>query len=46
MKRMTKKEMKEINGGGFNIGMAFGIAAGVSFLIGLIDGIVRPLKCN
>ena len=39
-------EMKKINGGGINIGLIIGIGAGVSFLIGLIDGIIRPLKCN
>jgi len=46
MKKLTNNEMKKIDGGGFNIGLWFGIGAGVSFLIGLIDGLVRPLKCN
>ena len=46
MKNLNSNEMKEISGGGFNFGLAVGIAAGITFLIGLIDGIVRPLKCN
>ena len=46
MINLTNTELKEINGGGINIGLIAGIAAGVTFLIGLIDGIIRPLKCN
>ena len=46
MKNLTSNEMKNISGGGINIGLWFGIGAGVSFLIGLIDGLIRPLKCN
>lgn len=46
MKNLNNKELMDVNGGGFNLGIALGIAAGITFLIGLIDGIVRPLKCN
>ena len=46
MKNLNDKELMNINGGGVNIGLVVGIAAGVTFLIGLIDGIIRPLKCN
>jgi len=46
MIKLKEKEMKEISGGGINVGLWIGIGAGVSFLIGLIDGIIRPLKCN
>ena len=46
MKNLNNVELKEISGGGVNFGIAVGIAAGITFLIGLIDGIVRPLKCN
>lgn len=44
MKEMTKNELKQINGGG--LWFTFGIIAGIVFLIGVIDGYVRPLKCN
>ena len=46
MKNLTNEELKNIDGGGVNIGLLVGIAAGVTFIIGLIDGIIRPLKCN
>ena len=46
MNNLSDKELMCINGGGINIGLVVGIAAGVTFLIGLIDGIIRPLKCN
>lgn len=45
MKEMSLNELREVNGGA-HIGIAFAIAAGVTFLIGVIDGFVRPLKCN
>lgn len=43
---LEKKELLEINGGGLSIGVWGLIGAGVVFLIGVIDGFVRPLKCN
>lgn len=46
MRQLNLNEMKEINGGGVNVGLWIGIGAGVTFLIGLIDGLIRPLKCN
>ena len=46
MKNINDNELKSITGGGVNISAIIGIAAGITFLIGVIDGIVRPLKCN
>lgn len=46
MKNLNDKELMNVNGGGINIGLVVGIAAGITFLIGIIDGIIRPLKCN
>lgn len=46
MKKLKKEEMKKIDGGGVNIGLWIGIGAGISFVIGLIDGLIRPLKCR
>ena len=43
---LDKKELKEIKGGGINFGILTAIGAGIVFLIGIIDGYVRPLKCN
>lgn len=43
---LDKKELLQINGGGISIGVWTLIGAGVVFLIGVIDGFVRPLKCN
>ena len=36
----------EIQGGGISLGAGLLIGAGVVFLIGVIDGYIRPLKCN
>ncbi len=44
MNELSKKELKKINGGG--IGLGFLIGGGLVFLIGVVDGFVRPLKCN
>ncbi len=46
MKDLTNKELNEINGGGINLGIGVLIGAGITFLIGVIDGFFRPLKCN
>lgn len=44
MKEVKENELKKIKGGG--VGVGFLIAAGIVFIIGVIDGYVRPLKCN
>jgi len=44
VQEITKNELKQIKGGGVGVGIL--IAAGVVFIIGVIDGYVRPLKCN
>ena len=46
MKEINNKELMSIDGGGFNLGIATGIVGCVAFLIGVFDGIVRPLKCH
>ena len=43
---ISDKELLKVEGGGISVGAIFGIAAGVTFLISVIDGIVRPLRCN
>lgn len=46
MTELNKKELSSIQGGAFNTGLALAIAAGVTFIIGIIDGYVRPLACR
>lgn len=44
MDKLNKKELMNISGGGLGTGLL--IAAGIVFIIGVIDGYIRPLKCN
>ena len=46
MKNLNDKELMTVEGGAIKIGAIVGIAAGITFVIGLIDGLFRPLKCN
>lgn len=46
MKKLEKHELIKVNGGGMSVGLGLLIGAGVVFIIGLIDGFVRPLSCN
>lgn len=46
MKKLSDNELMQINGGGLSWGAIVGIVAGITVLIGVIDGFVRPLKCN
>lgn len=46
MKEIRNKDLKNIQGGGISVWGGIGIASGIIFLIGVIDGFVRPLKCN
>lgn len=46
MSEIESKELYKIQGGGISIWGGIGIGAIVTFLIGVIDGFVRPLKCN
>lgn len=43
---MTDSELKGIIGGRKKWGIGLLVGAGISFLIGLIDGYIRPLSCN
>jgi lactobin A/cerein 7B family class IIb bacteriocin len=46
MIKLSNEELMNVNGGGFNIGLFAAITAGVTFIISIIDGIVRPIKCK
>ena len=41
---LSKNELVDITGGAFKYGIAIGIGAVITFLIGVIDGYLRPLK--
>ena len=45
MHELTVSELQQINGG-IRIGLGMAIAAGISFIIGVIDGYIRPLACR
>lgn len=45
MQKISNKELKEINGGIGAWGVAGLIALGI-FIVGVFDGIARPLRCN
>lgn len=44
MIELNEIELKKISGGG--LGLWLVITAGIIFIIGTIDGYVRPLKCR
>ena len=44
MKELSFEELHSVNGGGAAIGLLIG--AGITFIIGVIDGFVRPLRCH
>lgn len=46
MKKMNEMELKNSKGGAISAWGIAGIVAGAIFIIGLFDGIARPLKCN
>ncbi len=43
---LTNKEMNLVTGGAFKL--TFGIVLGsiITLLVGIVDGYLRPLKCN
>ena len=46
MTNIQNEQLKEIRGGAVNWGMLAGIGAVLSFVIGVIDGLTNPKKCN
>ncbi len=43
---LTNTELTAINGGGISLGALSLIGAGITLLIGIIDGFLRPLACR
>ena len=46
MNTLISDKLKRINGGGFSFSLVAAIGAGLTFLIGLVDGYFRPLPCR
>lgn len=46
MRELSKEELNGINGGMSIATKIFLIGGIVSFVIGVLDGFTRPLKCN
>ena len=46
MKELDIKETKSLYAGGLSAGAYALIAAGISFFVGIVDGITRPFKCR
>ncbi len=44
--RLSNEELLNITGGGISIGVAAGIGALITFIIGVVDGYLRPSKCS
>lgn len=45
MKKLNENEMKQIQGGVNWVAVTF-ISGAISFVIGIIDGLMNPKKCN
>lgn len=46
MRKVNDDELCDVHGGGISWGIVAGIIAGVTFIIGVIDGYTNPKKCN
>jgi len=46
MKTINEKELEQVQGGGVSWGLFAGIAAAITFIVGIIDGYTNPTKCN
>ena len=44
--QLTKKELLTITGGAIDWTVAAIIGSAVTFITGIIDGFLRPIKCN
>ncbi len=46
MKALKEKELKQIKAGALSGWAIAGIIAGITFVVGIFDGIARPFKCR
>jgi len=43
---LSDKELNNINGGAIKLSTGLLIGGAITFIFGIIDGFLRPLKCN
>ncbi len=43
---LTTEELLQVNGGAISWGLVSVLAGAIVFIIGVIDGYIRPLKCR
>ena len=46
MERLKQNELKKIKAGAISGWAIAGIIAGITFIVGIFDGIARPFKCR
>lgn len=46
MKELKQSELKRIKAGALSGWAIAGIIAGITFVVGIFDGIARPFKCR
>lgn len=46
MKKLTQTDLKHIKAGASAGWIAAGVVAGITFLVGVLDGYFRPFKCR
>lgn len=46
MEILNQKELKEVKGGALGSKLILALVSGGAFVVGLIDGFLRPLKCR
>ena len=46
MEILKEKDLKNVKGGALGSKLIMALVTGGAFFIGLIDGILRPLKCR
>ena len=46
MKKLNENELKNVNGGISKLAIVGIVGAAITFIVGVIDGYVRPTKCN
>ena len=44
--KLGNEELLNVSGGGISIGALAGIGALITFIIGIVDGYIRPEKCS